>query len=207
LVVLRDLLEIQAASPHSWLAETIERMQTFAAALACPDGGPAFYKGGDVDAPALELPEASEGLAVFEASGFVVARDGPLWLAFRCGPLADALSFQLWWRDLPVLAHSGVAVDGREQIRPAKVSLRYARERAVEASVVLPGRLRHVRRLEWDGNEVWVQDQFEGKGRHRVEPRLVWARDAPEVKLELQGSGVVELEFPATIGFRLRCLE
>jgi hypothetical protein len=271
LVVLRDLLEIQAASPHSWLAEAIERMRIFAAALARPDGAPALFNDGTVDAPQLELSEAPEGLSVFGDSGFVVARDGPLWLAFRCGPAApaflpahahaDALSFQLWWRGRPVLvdpgtftyepgadrdwfrstrAHSTVCVDRRNQFRLwgafrsgplPKVSLRYARERAVEASVVLPGRVRHVRRIEWADGEVLVYDQLEGKGRHRVESRLVWAPDRPEVELELLGGGeltaeegfvserfgervstavaavLTDLELPGSIGFRLRCLE
>jgi len=270
LVVLRDLLEIQAASPHSWLAEAIERMRIFAAALARPDGAHALFNDGTVDAPVLELPDAPEGLSVFDDSGFVIVRDGPLWLAFRCGPAAprflpahahaDALSFQLWWRGRPVLvdpgtftyepgadrdwfrstrAHSTVCVDGRDQFRLwgafrsgplPKVSLRYAREHALEASVVLPGRLRHVRRIEWSDGEVWVYDELEGKGRHRVESRLVWAPDRPAVELELLGGGklteeeafvserfgervptsvasvVAELEFPASIGFRLRGL-
>ncbi len=266
LVVLRDLLEIQAASPHSWLGDAIERMRVFAAALARPDGAPALFNDGTVDAPLLELPDAPEGLSVFDDSGFVVVRDGPLWLAFRCGPAspdflpahahADALSFQLWWRGRPVLvdpgtctyepgadrdwfrstpAHSTVVVDGRNQFRLwgafrsgklPKVSLRYAREQAVEASVVLPGRMRHVRRIEWSGSEVWVVDQLEGKGRHRVESRLVWAPEQPEVELELHGGEltaeegfvserfgerrattigniVAELDFPATLGFRV----
>jgi hypothetical protein len=55
LVVLRDLLEIQAASPHSWLADAIARMGIFAAALARPDGAPALFNDGTVDAPRLEL--------------------------------------------------------------------------------------------------------------------------------------------------------
>jgi hypothetical protein len=268
LVVLRDLLEIHAASPHSWLTDAIERMRLFAAALARPDGAPALFNDGTVDAPQLELPEAPEGLSVFGDSGFVVVREGPLWLAFRCGASApaflpahahaDALSFQLWWRGRPVLvdpgtfmyepgadrdwlrstrAHSTVCVDGRDQFNLRsggplpKVSLRYAREQAVEASVVLPGRVRHVRRIEWAGNEVWVYDQLEGKGRHRVESRLVWAPDRPEIELELLGDGeltveerfvserfgervpnavaivVSKLELPGSIGFRLRCLE
>jgi Heparinase II/III-like protein/Heparinase II/III N-terminus len=271
LVVLRDLLEIHAASPHSWLADAIEPMRLFAAALARPDGAPALFNDGTVDAPQLDLPEAPEGLSVFGDSGFVVVREGPLWLAFRCGapaPVflpahahADALSFQLWWRGRPVLvdpgtftyepgadrdwfrstrAHSTVCVDGRDQFRLwgafrsgplPKVSLRYAREQAVEASVVLPGRVRHVRRIEWSGGEVWVYDQLEGKGRHRVESRLVWAPDRPEVELELLGEGeltveeafvserfgervptgvaavLTDLELPGSVGFRLRCLE
>jgi hypothetical protein len=270
LVVLRDLLEIQAASPHSWLGEAIESMSTFAAALMRPDGAPALFNDGTVDAPRLDLPEAPEGLSVFGDSGFVVVREGPLWLAFRCGPPspdflpahahADALSFQLWWRGRPVLvdpgtftyepgadrdwfrstrAHSTVAVDGRDQFRLwgafrsgrlPKVSLRYAREQAVEASVVLRGRVRHVRRIEWSGNDVFVVDQLEGKGRHRVESRLVWAPGPPAVEFALHGVGeltsedgfvserfgerapaaigciVAELALPGSIGFRLRCL-
>ncbi len=117
LVVLRDLLEIQAASPHSWLADAIDRMRVFAAALERPDGAPALFNDGTVDAPQLDLPEPPEGLSVFADSGFVVVRDGPLWLAFRCGPAAptflpahahaDALSFQLWWRGRPVVVDPG----------------------------------------------------------------------------------------------------
>src|SRR2546428_58453 len=81
--------------------------------LARPDGGPALFNDGTVDAPRLELPELEDGLSVFDESGFVVMRDGPLWLAFRCGPPApdflpahahaDALSFHLWWRGRPAL--------------------------------------------------------------------------------------------------------
>ena len=273
LVVLRDLLEIQAASPHSWLADTIERMRVFAAGLARPDGAPALFNDGTVDAPRLELPAAPEGLSVFPDSGFVVVHEDPLWLAFRCGSPApaflpahahaDILSLQVWWRGRPVLvdpgsytyepgedrdwfrstrAHSTIRVDGRDQFRLwgafrtgplPKVSLRYARERAVEASVVLPGRVRHVRRIEWDpaAGEVVIHDQLEGKGRHRVETRLVWAPQPTEVELELLGGGelsaeeawvserfgervsttasvaLTELELPSSIGFRLRCLQ
>jgi len=271
LVVLRDLLEIQAVSPHTWLAEAIDRMREFAAALARPDGAPALFNDGTVDAPQLELPEPRAGLSVFGDSGFVVVRDGALWLAFRCGVAAprflpahahaDALSFQLWWRGRPVVvdpgtftyepgadrdwfrstrAHSTVVVDGRDQFRLwgafrsgrlPKVTLRYAREHAVEASVVLAGRVRHVRRIEWDGPDVHIYDRFEGRGRHQVESRLVWAPGSPPVEVEFLGQGepreeeasvserfgeratttaatlLTELELPQTIGFRVRCLD
>jgi Heparinase II/III-like protein/Heparinase II/III N-terminus len=271
LVVLRDLLEVQAVSPHSWLVEAIERMRVFAAALARPDGAPALFNDGTVDGPCLELPEPAAGLSVFGESGFVVVRDGALWLAFRCGPAApsflpahahaDALSLQLWWRGRPVLvdpgvftyepgperdwyrstaAHSTLRVDGRDQFRLwgafrsgplPKVALRYAREHAVEASVVLPGRIRHVRRIEWVDNEVEINDRLEGRGRHRIESRLVWAPEPPPVELDLLGPGelradeawlserfgervsttaatvLTELELPGSIGFRLRCLD
>jgi hypothetical protein len=271
LVVLRDLLEIQAASPHSWLAEAIERMRGFAAALARPDGAPALFNDGSVDAPRFDLPEPPEGLSVFPDSGFVVVRDGDLWLAFRCGASspaflpahahADALSFQLWWRGHPVVvdpgtytyepgadrdwfrgtrAHSTVTVDGRDQFRLwgafrsgplPKVSLRYARDGAIEASVRLPGRVRHVRRIEWEGGEVRVLDELEGKGRHRIESRILWAPERAEVELELLGPGELDSEeawvserfgervattaavvraqqeLPASLGFRLRSLQ
>ena len=117
LVVLRDLLEIQVASPHAWLADAIDRMRTFAAALQRPDGAPALFNDGTVDAPRLELPEPPAGVATFEDSGFVVVRDGALWLAVRCGRSApeflpphahaDALSLQLWWEGRPLLVDPG----------------------------------------------------------------------------------------------------
>ncbi len=236
LVVLRDLLEVQAVSPHSWLGDAIASMRDFAAALARPDGAPALFNDGTVDAPKLELPDPPQGLSVFADSGFVVARDGDLWLAFRCGPPsprflpahahADALSFQLWWRGRPVVvdpgtstyelgaerdrergtrAHSTVCVDGRDQFPLwgafrggplPKVALRYARDRAVEASVVLPGRVRHVRRIEWDpdAGEVTVHDLLEGKGRHRVETTVLWDVTPPNVEVELIGPGRLDAE-------------
>jgi Heparinase II/III-like protein/Heparinase II/III N-terminus len=241
LVVLRDLLEIQVVSPHSWLEEAIERMREFAAALARPDGAPALFNDGTVDAPQLELPEPRAGLSVLGDSGFVVVRDGPLWLAFRCGVAAprflpahahaDALSFQLWWRGRPVVvdpgtftyepgadrdwfrstrSHSTVVVDGRDQFRLwgafrsgplPKVALRYARENALEASVVLPGRIRHVRRIEWEGGDVRVFDLIEGKGRHGVVSRLVVAPDAPQFGLSVIGGSSISVE-PAWVSER-----
>jgi hypothetical protein len=117
LLVLRDLLEIQAASPHSWLGEAIERMRRFVAGLQRPDGAPPLFNDGTVDAPRLELPPSPAGLTVFEESGFAVVREHDLWLAFRCGRAApdflpphahaDALSLQLWWRGRPVLVDGG----------------------------------------------------------------------------------------------------
>jgi hypothetical protein len=234
LVVLRDLLEIQAASPHSWLADAIERMRNFAAGLERPDGAPALFNDGTIDAPRLDLPDPRPGLSVFDDSGFVVVRDWLLWLAFRCGVAAprflpphahaDALSFQLWWDGRPVVvdpgtftyepgadrnwfrstrSHSTVMIDARDQFRLwgafrsgplAKVALRYARERALEASVVLPGRIRHVRRIEWEGGDVRVFDTVEGKGRHRVVSRLVVAPDAPQFDLSVIGGGSITVE-------------
>ena len=142
-----------------------------------------------------------------------------------------------WFRS--TRAHSTVMVDGRNQFRLwgafrsgrlPKVSLRYAREQAVEASVVLHGRVRHVRRIEWKDNDLFVVDQLEGKGRHRIESRLVWAPGPPAVEFALHGAGeltseegflserfgerqpisigaiVAELALPGSIGFRLLSL-
>jgi hypothetical protein len=88
-----------------------------------------------------------------------------------------------------------------------------------------------VRRIEWADDEVLVYDELEGKGRHRVESRLVWAPDRPQVELEMLGSGELmaeegfvserfgervptsvasvsgDLELPVSIGFRLHCVE
>ena len=269
LFVLRDLLEINAASPHAWIGEPIERMRAFAAALQRPDGAPALFNDGTADAPRLDLPEPPDGLTVFEQSGFAVVRDGPLWLAFRCGRAApdflpphahaDALSLQLWWNGRAFLAdagsstyeagperewerstaaHSTVRVDGLDQFRVwgafragplADVNLRYARSGALEASVVLPKGIRHVRRIEWEAarGEVLVMDSLEGRGTHDVESRLLWAADSPADTAEFDdgvsvtrerawissGPGLREetvatvararLQLPARFGFRV----
>ena len=273
LVVLRDLLEVQAVSPHSWIGDAIVRMSAFAAALSRPDGEPALFNDGGLEqAPRLELPEPPAGLVVFQDSGFGVAREGPLWLAFRCGPFApeflpahahaDALSLQLWWDGRPVLAdagtytyepgperdrfrgtsaHSTLKVDGRDQFRLwgafrsgplPEVKLRFAREGVLEASVRLSRRIRHVRRLEWSGDELLVRDLVDGYGRHRIESRLLWAPGADErVELAVYGPGErreepawvserfgervetrattvrAKLKLPAELGYRVRCLE
>ena len=227
LVVLRDLLEIQAASPHSWLGEAIDGMRSSAAALERPDGAPALFNDGTVDAPRLDLPEPQQGLSVFPDSGFAVVREGRLWLAFRCGRAApaflpphahaDALSFQLWWDGVPVLvdpgsytyeagtdrdwfrstrAHSTIRVGGRDQFetwgafrsgRLPDVLLRYARDRVLEASVALPGRVRHVRRIEWTADSVDVQDRVEGRGTRDIESRLIWAPNRPPLTVRFDG--------------------
>jgi hypothetical protein len=107
LVVLRDLLEVDAALPGAVPAAVLERMHGFAAALARPDGEPALFNDGALDvAPTLDLPVQPDGLAVFPDTGYAVIRRGGVWLAFDCGPPsppflpahahADALSFQLW---------------------------------------------------------------------------------------------------------------
>jgi uncharacterized heparinase superfamily protein len=120
LVVLRDLLEVQAIAGPAWLEGPIERMRAFAAALSRPDGSPALFNDGGLDlAPRLDLPEPrpGPGLAVFPDTGYAVVRQGGLWLAFDCGAPAppflpahahaDALSLQLWWDGRPALVDTG----------------------------------------------------------------------------------------------------
>jgi Heparinase II/III-like protein/Heparinase II/III N-terminus len=118
LVVLRDLLEVRAATEVGWLDGPIARMSAFSSALARPDGHPALFNDGSLDlAPDLELPAAPPGLAVFPDTGYAVLRDGPLWLAFDCGAPApaflpahahaDGLSFQLWVENRPFVSDPG----------------------------------------------------------------------------------------------------
>jgi len=206
-LVLRDLLEVQAAMPHAWLGDVVERMRGFAAALQRPDGAPALFDDGTLDVPRLELPEPPAGVVTFEESGLVVVRDGALWLAVRCGrpqAHADALSVQLWWDGRPLLvdpgdgerstaAHSTVAVDGRDQPRRPDVRLRYVRAGAIEASVLLHGGIRHIRRVEWDAGagDVLVLDALEGGGVHEVVSRLCWAPITTGFGLEAIGGGDV----------------
>jgi len=118
LVVLRDLLEIAAATAVPGLDAAIERMRSFAAGLARPDEAPALFNDGGLDlTPSLELPEASAGLSLFADTGYAVLRTPRVWLAFDCGPPsppylpahahADALSFQLWVDGRPVVVDPG----------------------------------------------------------------------------------------------------
>lgn len=266
--VLRDLLEVHAASPQPWIESVIERMRGFASALQRPDGAPALFNDGTVDVPTLDLPDPPAGLSVFADSGFAVVREGALWLAFRCGRAApdflpphahaDALSLQLWWDGAPVLvdpgsftyeagpdrdwfrstrAHSTVRVDDRDQFdtwgafrsgRLPDVRLRYAGPGVLEASVRLPGRILHTRRIEWTSNEIVVLDRVDARGTREVESRLIWAPDSPAAAVELHGMGEAvsepswlsehmgerrrihadlmsaTLDLPAQFGFRIR---
>jgi hypothetical protein len=209
--VLLSLVEVQAVSPHTWLAGAIERMQTFVEGMSRPDGTQAFGEGA-----AGRSFDSVPPLAVFPTSGFVVARCGGLWLAFCCAPVARALAVEIWWEGRQVVAGSTFIVD--ERTASPKTVLRYAREQAVEASAVLPGRLRHIRRIEWSDDEVVVHDRVDGKGRHRIDSRLVLAEASPEYELHLfgveeavlpddPGSGtnavVGTFELPAEVGFRM----
>jgi heparinase II/III-like protein len=119
LVVLRDLLEIDATVPGAVPADVLDRMRRFAAALTRPDGEPALFNDGTLDlAPRLDLPAPPEGLSVFPETGYAVIRREGIWLAFDCGSPsptylpahahADALSFQLWLDGKPVVVDPGM---------------------------------------------------------------------------------------------------
>lgn len=120
LVVLRDLLEIEATVPGTIPAGVLTRMETFGSALRRPDGHPALFNDGTLElAPRLELPPPPEGLAVFPETGYAVLRRDDVWLAFDCGAPspaflpahahADALSFQLWVRGRAAVLDPGMA--------------------------------------------------------------------------------------------------
>jgi hypothetical protein len=145
LVVLRDLLELEAAAPGLVPARTLGAMRRFAAALARPDGAPALFNDGALDfAPSLDLPAPPEGLSLFPETGYAVVRRGPVWLAFDCGPFAppflpahahaDALSLQLWLDGFPVVVDPGTST---YEAGPAR-----ARERGTRAhaTVAVDGR-------------------------------------------------------------------
>jgi uncharacterized heparinase superfamily protein len=119
LVVLRDLLEVEATVAGSVPTDVLDRMRRFAAALLRPDGEPALFNDGSLDiAPRLQLPSPPDGLAVFPETGYAVLRRDGLWLAFDCGAPApgylpahahaDALSFQLWVDGVPVVIDPGM---------------------------------------------------------------------------------------------------
>jgi hypothetical protein len=127
-IVLRDLLEIEAATGQPFLRPVVDRMEKFASALARPDGAPALFNDGTVDlAPRVPLPPANEGVIVFPDTGYVVVRAGRLWLAFDCGPPAptylpahahaDALSIQVWVGQVPAVVDPGVSTYAAGTIR------------------------------------------------------------------------------------------
>jgi hypothetical protein len=230
LIVLRDLLEMRVACGFAELDEPIERMRRFAAALARPDGAPALFNDGAIDlAPQLVLPSPPAGLTVFPDTGYAVVRNDRIWLAFDCGPPspdflpahahADALSFQLWIDDRPVVvdpgmstyeagaerdhlrssaAHATVTIDGGSQFRPwgafrtgplPSVTILDQRDRNLAASVRWAGGVVHRRRIEWGESGLSVHDRVEGDGSHLVESRLPVA---PEALTLIEGDFEVE---------------
>ncbi len=209
LVVLRDLIEVQAAAPQPWLAEPIERMRSFAAALRRPDGEPALFNDGWPGlGPALDLPEPPEGLTVLRESGFAVVREGAMWLAFRCGPLApdflpahahaDALSFQLWWRGGPVVGDPGAstyepgAARDRERGTAAHSTVQVDGLDQFELwGAFRSGPLPRVELLEARPGLLEASASYRGLRHLR---RLEWGADAVTVRDRVEGRGRHALE-------------
>jgi hypothetical protein len=184
LIVLRDLLEVEAIVPGTVPIELLDRMRRFAAALSRPDGEPALFNDGPLDfAPALDLPEPSAGLTVFPETGYAVWRRGGLWLAFDCGPPsppylpahahADALSFQLWLDGSPVVIDPGMptyeASAERDWYRGTRahstVSLD-GREQFVLWGAFRSGPLPHVELLEASDQQLVAAVAWPGRVRH-----------------------------------------
>jgi len=116
MLVLRDLLMLR---PFADVEHAVAKMTRFASEATRPDGAPWLFNDGGLDvAPALGVPEPSEGLHVFADTGYVFLRRGNLALAFDCGPVspsflpahahADGLSFQLWLHGRPVVVDPGM---------------------------------------------------------------------------------------------------
>jgi hypothetical protein len=215
LLVLRDLLEARAASGETFLDAPIERMRRFAAALMRPDGRPALFNDGSLDyATELELPAPPDGLVVFPDTGYAVVREGPLWLAFDCGPPApsflpphahsDGLSFQLWVAGRPLVVDSGTFT------YEAGAERDWFRGTRAHATVAVDGR---------DQFELWRSfraGRFPDVGLTSVEPlaaqlrtgglvhrrRIRWTQSELLVEDELDGSGahLIESRLPLAPG-------
>lgn len=208
LLVLRDLLEARAAAGLDWLDEPIERMRRFGAALARPDGRPAPFNDAPLElAPQLDLPAPPEGTSVFEETGYVVVRDGDLWLAFDCGPPAppflpahahaDALSFQLWVGGRPVVVDPGTSTYEAGATRDAERSTRAhatatvdGREQFAVWGAFRTGRLPAVRLL----GDLHAEARY-GRVVHRR--RLVLG---DELVVTDEADGLVEARFPLASG-------
>jgi len=226
-LVLRDLLEL---APFADVATEIEQMTRFAAASSRPDGAPALFNDGGLDvAPCLSLPEPPDGLSVFPETGYVFLRESSFWLAFDCGPPAppflpahahaDALSFQLWLDEKPIVvdpgtstyeagperdrergtaAHSTVAIGGdqfelwrafRSGPLP-RVELLSASAREFAARVHLHDGVVHTRTLRVLPQAVVVEDFVDGGGTRHVVSSLPLA---PGAAPSVTGEGPVEV--------------
>ena len=210
LIVLRDLLEVEAATREAWLREPIERMRRFGSALQRPDGRPALFNDGGLDiAPCLELPKPPSGLAAFPDTGYAVLRPGPLWLAFDCGPPAppflpahahaDALSVQLWWQGQPVLVDSGTSTYEPGAERDRARSTRAHSTIAIDGKdqfelwlVFRAGRLPEVRLLA--AGEDGLEGSVEWPGGIRHVRRVEWTEAEVVVRDRVEGTGRHRIE-------------
>lgn len=223
-IVLRDLLEVETATGEPFLRPVLERMERFAAALARPDGVPALFNDGAVElAPRLELPEVAEHVAVFPDTGYVVAREAGLWLAFDCGLFApeflpahahaDALSFQLWLDGAPVVVDPGAwtyeAGQERDLLRGTRAHATVtvdSRNQFELWGAFRSGRLPRVELLEASEQDAAGRVSWAGGVVHRR--RISWDSDAIVVRDVVVGPGshAVESRLPVAAGAEARIL-
>lgn len=210
-VVLRDLLQVEAAAPEAGLARTTARMLEALAVVTRPDGMPALFNDGALDlAPDLRhlLPAVRDGLAVLPSTGYAVLRSGRVQLAFRCGRAApdflpphahaDALSFQLWVDGQPVVVDPGTSTyepgpeRDRERGTPAHatVSLDGASQFELAGAFRAVG-IPDVEIVEAGGDERAgaVAAELVAFGRVRHRRRIAWSEGRIEVEDTLDGRG------------------
>jgi hypothetical protein len=217
-IVLRDLLEVQAATSEPFLAAPIERMRVFAAALARPDGAPSLFNDGSLDlAPRLELPAPQSGVATFRETGYVVVRASGLWLAFDCGAVApsflpahahaDALSFQLWLDGEPVVIDPGTwtyaAGPDRDLLRSTQAHATVTVDGQSQFEpwgAFRSGPLPHVELLGVTEREATALVRWPGAVVHRR--RIRWEDDVILVSDLVEGSGMhaAESSLPVAAG-------
>jgi hypothetical protein len=221
-LVLRDLLEVEAATRAPLVQPVVERMRIFAAALARPDGTPALFNDGSVDmAPHLGLPAPADGVAVFAETGYVVARMDGLWLAFDCGAVgpaflpahshADGLSFQLWLDDAPVIVDPGTwtydAGADRDLLRStgAHATLTVDRRNQFEPwGAFRSGPLPVIELLTASENGATGQVQWRRGVRHRRQ--IAWGPESISVSDVVVGHGphLIESRLPVAPGAKHR---
>jgi uncharacterized heparinase superfamily protein len=203
LVVLRDLLEIEATTGRS--PEPIARMRTFAAALQRPDGAPALFNDGGLDlAPRLVLPDPPEGLTVLAETGYAVVRTPRLWLAFDCGPPApaflpahahaDALSLQLWWDGRPAIVDSGTSTyeagPERDRLRSTRAHSTVAIDDGSQFETWRAFRTGPLPRVRFDGaGEASLEAHVDWPGGVTHHRRVEWSDDEVVVSDRLVGAG------------------
>jgi hypothetical protein len=146
LIVLLDLLEVQAVAPSARLREAIARMRDFAATMMRPDGRAGLFNDAPLDlTPTIDgLPVPPPGLDVRRDTGYAVVRRDDLWLAFDVGrpapdylpphAHADALSIQIWHGNAAVVVDPGMPTYDPGPVRD------WFRGTKAHATVVIDGR-------------------------------------------------------------------
>jgi hypothetical protein len=204
-LVLRDLLEVAAATRWPEVTAAADAMRPFAAASLRPDGVPAHFNDGGADvAPDLGLDPPGDGVQVYPASGYAFVRTQHLWLAFDCGepsprflpPHAhgDILSFQLWHDGRMVVADPGTYTYEPGQDRHWFRGTRAHSTISIDGGdqLALWGSFRgslfpEVAPLEAGDSRVGGTVRWRNGVVHRR--RITWTDDAVTVADELLGSG------------------